>query len=278
VKKAFSLIELSIVILIIGIIIAGVTQSSALLQKAKIQSSQTLTKNSPVAGIEGLLVWFEPTLPESFLSSEAEEGHLITQWNDINPQTSNKLYMIQSPFIIVPNQFYKKIAGPGGLPSIYFDAGESELDLATSIGGDPVGINGGKNTAFIAYRTTASFELEYYSFSSWCLCFYDGDPYNFDSSVGDFSGGNAMPNNEIASLTADNVQSNLYINGSNVISEASVGDISSSPYLGIYGSNFYVSEIIIYDRVLKDEERHSVEQYLGKKYGINVVKTATPAP
>lgn len=46
-KKAFSLIELSIVILIIGILVAGVTQSSRLINAMRIQSIRSLTINSP---------------------------------------------------------------------------------------------------------------------------------------------------------------------------------------------------------------------------------------
>lgn len=38
-KKAFSLIELSIVILIIGILVTGVTQSSRLVRQMKIASA-----------------------------------------------------------------------------------------------------------------------------------------------------------------------------------------------------------------------------------------------
>ncbi|MBP7709944.1 MAG: prepilin-type N-terminal cleavage/methylation domain-containing protein [Rickettsiales bacterium] len=88
--KAFSLIEISIVILIIGILVAGVTQSSRLIAKSKLQTAQTLTKSSPVAGVRGLLFWFEPTLDESFISSETNDQTVITQWNDINPQNTVK--------------------------------------------------------------------------------------------------------------------------------------------------------------------------------------------
>jgi prepilin-type N-terminal cleavage/methylation domain-containing protein len=57
-KKAFSLIELSIVVLIIGILVAGITQSSRLVSMMKIQSARSLTINSPVASIKGLTIWF----------------------------------------------------------------------------------------------------------------------------------------------------------------------------------------------------------------------------
>ncbi len=85
-KKAFSLIELSIVILIIGIIIAGVTQSSRLVSKFKLSTARNLTASSPVSSIKGLMFWLEPTLESSFVQSETNDQTTITQWKDINPQ------------------------------------------------------------------------------------------------------------------------------------------------------------------------------------------------
>lgn len=52
-KSAFSLIELSIVILIVGILIAGVTQSSRMVGKSRIKTAKTLTQSSPVGSIKG---------------------------------------------------------------------------------------------------------------------------------------------------------------------------------------------------------------------------------
>ena len=45
---------------------------------------------------------------------------------------------------------------------------------------------------------------------------------------------------------------------------ASIGKFISNYYQG------YVSEIIIFNRYLGEDERKTVEEYLGKKYGINV--------
>jgi prepilin-type N-terminal cleavage/methylation domain-containing protein len=46
---AFSLIELSIVILVIGLLIAGAIQGSKMISKAALSSARTLTESSPVA-------------------------------------------------------------------------------------------------------------------------------------------------------------------------------------------------------------------------------------
>ena len=66
---AFSLIELSIVVLIIGILIAGVTQGSRLIRQSKIKTAQNQTTNSPVNSITGLNLWLETTLDDSVISA-----------------------------------------------------------------------------------------------------------------------------------------------------------------------------------------------------------------
>ena len=70
-KNAFSLIELSIVILIIGILVAGVTTSSRLIRAMKLISAKQLTQSSPVLTISDLLAWFEPTKEGIFGSGSA---------------------------------------------------------------------------------------------------------------------------------------------------------------------------------------------------------------
>ena len=56
ITKAFSLIELSIVILIIGILVAGVTQSSRLIKQMRLAMIKSMTLNSPVSSIKDLAV------------------------------------------------------------------------------------------------------------------------------------------------------------------------------------------------------------------------------
>jgi len=77
-KKDFSLIELSIVILIIGILVAGVTSSSRLIKRIKIATAQNITQSSPVSSIKDLAVWYETSLDKSFIDAEESDGTPIT--------------------------------------------------------------------------------------------------------------------------------------------------------------------------------------------------------
>ncbi len=67
--KAFSLIELSIVILVIGILIAGVVQGTSMVKKSQLVIARNLTKNSPVSRIKDLAAWYETSLESSFKTS-----------------------------------------------------------------------------------------------------------------------------------------------------------------------------------------------------------------
>jgi prepilin-type N-terminal cleavage/methylation domain-containing protein len=288
-KKAFSLIELSIVILIIGIIIAGVTQSSSLLAKAKLQSAQTATKNSPVSGTPDLLMWFETTLNESFAtpdgSTQTEDGAVIDVWNDINPQSSQKLFLIN---FYGPNGQdetqeinYSKAGGPNALPSIHLPSAIGVLDLSTnrslSDGNALTAINASKITIFAVYLRTSgvsgSIEVDGDNF------YYIADDtgsHELNFNNGSSNTSTSASSTEIASITSSGSYANLYINGANESDNTDASLIQNNDYFEIYGNNFYLSEFIVFDRVLKDVERQAIEQYLGKKYGVSVVKENTP--
>jgi prepilin-type N-terminal cleavage/methylation domain-containing protein len=298
-SSAFSLIELSIVILIIGIIIAGVTQSSSLLAKAKLQSAQVATKSSPVAGISGLAAWFEPTLDESFLSSESEEGSIVTQWNDINPQSSSKYFLIHPDPDNTINTIYRATSGAGGLPSLDFsiDGPALLLSKASDSSGCCTGftINPEAITMFIVYLAPDSNNTGYltmynqrfangYTNNSEYSIIVDRYVY-FNNSIVDqeFSSYIAAPNAavpEIASVTSNGYDINLHINGTSFIYGNPAQRISSADYSNSFfllsAALSKISEIIIFDRPLKKEERQSIEDYLGKKYSINIVHTDAP--
>jgi prepilin-type N-terminal cleavage/methylation domain-containing protein len=280
-KSGFSLIELSIVILIIAVIIAGVTQSSSLLAKAKLQSAQTATLNSPVAGIPDLSLWFETSLDKSFVTtsgaSQTEDEAPITQWNDINPQVTEK-------FFLVPYNggvFYKKDSGPNNLPSIYIASLDADsqpfvqMTLRKNLSDQyPVGYLNPNMTLFIVYRantniSTVGIYNEQYTLAP---APYLGRNHTFflDPLFDDLvSTSEVTTSAEIASLTSDNSSANLYINGINKAS-GTAGPYNFTMLFAAYGADSYISEIIFFSRALKNSERQSIEKYLGRKYGIAV--------
>lgn len=162
-SKAFSLIELSIVILIVGIIIAGITQSSRLVRQSKIKSAQSITQASPVNGVKGISLWLEPTQEASFASALDDEANL-TQWNDINTQTQSRFFAIPASGVGSSDNIKYEIDGINGLPSIKFSGantgGNGALAISTSstaLTESAVNTNSDPNapnafTAFVVYK------------------------------------------------------------------------------------------------------------------------------
>jgi len=291
-SRAFSLIELSIVILIIGIIIAGVTQGSRLVRQFKLTSAQTLTKSSPVASIKDLSVWFEPSLEDSFITSETEDGATLTQWNNNNPQSSEKLLLavdwLEWDGSLIS---YSESGGVNGLPSLYIGNDSRAYFALKTSENCCTALPQSTFTTFVVYKTNdPDSYLKVWNDGAgninyrWEFVIGENDPLVRSAYVGgnarpsvDFEGGStSVGASEIASYVLSNSALNLYINGENAngISATPINiTVLNNGYFGIYGYRVYVSELIVFNRKLKNEERQSVEEYLGKKYGIKVSKT-----
>jgi len=292
--SAFSLIELSIVILIIGIIIAGVTQGSRLVRQFKLSAAKTLTTSAPVASIKGLIFWFEPTLDTSFLEAQTEEGTEITQWNDNNPQSSVKYFAV--PLGDNTGAAYSESAGPNGLPSLLFDGDTDSFDVTQDAAGllsSAIPTQNGAFTFFVVSKTMdvvdnhvllSNGDREGGAADGWDYAtladqaqFLSGAADNSDMSSDVFTAGTSVVTS--ASFNPSNANIYFYTNGTNVLTDGSLMTAPTTTYhIGYRPENTtlywngYISEVIVFDRSLKNEERKSVEQYLGKKYGIRVVE------
>ncbi len=88
--RAFSLLEVSVVILIIGIFIAGIFAANSIIKKSRIQAAQALSKASPVNAIAETALWLESSLDSSFADNQQKDGDAITAWND-QKSASNKV-------------------------------------------------------------------------------------------------------------------------------------------------------------------------------------------
>jgi prepilin-type N-terminal cleavage/methylation domain-containing protein len=143
-KKGFSLIEISIVLLIIGILISGILVGQDLILDAKIKSAQNLTRTSPVNKIPDLTLWLDVNAEKSLISTTAADRCLskyssyqdllgnetICAWQDINSQKSLGTYMSDKIALSINithalNEMPTYVVnGIGGLPSLYFDGSD----------------------------------------------------------------------------------------------------------------------------------------------------------
>ncbi len=283
-NRAFSLIELSIVVLIIGILIAGVTQGSRLFRQSRLSVAKSLTQNSPVHSITGLILWFETTSEQSFVAGIGD-GDVISTWYDINSQAILKNDATQA----VANNKPTYIAnGINGLPTVSFNAnasGSSGDMLSATYSSD---YNSREFTIFVvvkAIKQTTDWGTIVrsrdtgnggYTFSkgntnnSWRLITETGGTQTNtdDNSI-------TFDTPFIFSLVRTSTQSKIFKNGVNTATSTATYAVNDTEGFLMGGRSDlswffdgYISEVIYYNRFLKTSERQDVENYLSKKWAI----------
>lgn len=280
-NTGFSLIELSIVILIIGILVTGVTQSSRLIRQIRIQSARNLTINSPVTSIGSLQIWLETTLINSFSSDQPDDGYLIETWNDLNPQSSYKNNALQSNNSQKPT--YKQNSTGSLLPVVSFTGAQmmaftNQLLLKpvsyflvirpNSIGSE-YALTGSSAYGMSISITPTGYLIPVQQNYNHVIA---NPPYYFNSIL------NTNKLNLIYFQYANNGSYSCYSNGVSDCTSASkdINFINQTLYLGynpLSNNLFYngdIAEIIIYNKVLNDEERKAVEKYLSQKWSIKL--------
>ncbi len=114
--RAFSLVELSIVILIIGVLVAAVGQGLDLYEDSKIAAARTITQSSRANSLKGIALWIDATA-DSF-GKDMSEDDPVQKWNDINPQNTARGSFVQNNQAQAPIYKTKAI---NGLPAVKFN-------------------------------------------------------------------------------------------------------------------------------------------------------------
>lgn len=293
-KSAFSLIELSIVLLIISVMVVGIVKGGNLVSLARLMNARSFTSNSPVPKISGLLAWYETSMKASLSESEAYEDAQITAWYDISPnsianQRNTLLGLDVAPAPICPvedpfcsatpltNITYQP-DGIGKLPSLEFtSSGLAILDKFYQGSSAQLSV-------FLVFQPSVAPN----STAKILLDSYAGSTTN---SVGIKSTALTLSTGTPANATTFSFSSGVnyivaaYFNGTSSKAFSNVADTAESLSLGAgelvgltigtdqnYSNNFtgFISEIIIYNRPLKLQERKDVMSYLSKKYQITV--------
>jgi prepilin-type N-terminal cleavage/methylation domain-containing protein len=299
-KQAFSLIEISIVILIIGILVAGVTQSSKLIKYSRLNSARSLTQSSPVAGISDLMLWYETSLETSFLDAEQTDGSTISTWYDNSPQSTVKndasLNIGDGGNSCTSKPKFYEAVFNGGIPAARFVGTGTAGDCLRFNGKDLVGSN---YTLFVVeQRRSATTSPYWHTFiggsgaSAVNLIFaYSGSmTVALSHFSNDLYAGNIVPaytqptprihTARFLATSATTSTASYWLNGGTtadatnsdvleVLTSYAGAAIGSRGATGHY-FNGDLAEIIIYTRALKTEERQAVEEYLSKKYAITI--------
>ena len=285
-KFAFSLIEISMVILIIGMLIAGISQGIDLYQDARLSTARTLTKNSRVNRIPDLELWLETTLDESFITSEKIHNSNISTWLDINIQNNFKKSVSQSTTAQKPK--YISRAFDNSIPAIQFDGSNDNFPFNSTY------MNGGNFTIFVVEQRRSAgtdkyfigggsgvFHLGYSGSSTIRVGQYGSADANFfDYTVNNFKTTEIIPRIHSFILSSTNGKK-YWLNGGGAPDKSSSNLTTLSNFSGYIGVTEFstatphhfngdIGEIIIFSRELNDKERIDVEKYLSKKFSISL--------
>lgn len=291
-KKAFSLVEISIVILIVGILIAGISKAIDLVSDSKLNSARSITKGSQILRIPNIALWIETSLAESWADNKRGEGQYDNTankpvfWNDLNQQISNDL-----GFKFFGNFYYKEPSF-GTLPSlkpltaidankstnfsnIFDENGFTIFAVVKPASGKSI-LKFCPQTANITTCTgNTQLSLEYDADKKAKITFTGATaPASVLSGIATTSrdgGGNEI---EIISVVGNDVNVNLFSNGI-VYKNATSTPYKRQDYLGFFnigsdatGVEYY--EIIVYGSFLGDSLRYKVQAYLAEKYGVKL--------
>ena len=286
-KFAFSLIEISVVILVIGILISGVSSGIDLYNDFNLSKARNLTKNSRVNRISNLELWLETTLDESLRPSQKIQDTNISTWFDINIQSNQKKTASQS--ITAQQPKYIPQTFNNSIPALRFDGVDDNFPV------DVAFMNGASFTIFVVEQRRSSsnnlyffggggngvFHLGYADISTIRAGQYGTANVNFlVYTVSAFKNTKITPYIHSFILSATNGKK-YWINGGTTPDKSS-NNLSAltnfSGYIGVTGyagANlaYYcgdIGEIIIFSRELTDKERIEIEKYLSNKFNISL--------
>lgn len=295
-NHAFSLIELSIVILIVGVLMSAIGQGLDLLADMKVAAAKQLTQSSRVASLKNLELWMETTMESSFTPTEAADSSSVTTWYDLNPQVSNKNNAVQTESAKKPVYAGSAI---NGMPALRFNGTSSYLKFtgqgfySGSAGATTfvVATHSGSDTGSV-FRSSALFvSIGLGSVTGDTTTVKCGRSYNSaTSSAGSFSPASAPAitkgqpvictsryngaqvqgwTNGASPDTADSLTGNIAAATSDVAIGALTTTVGATTNSSEHLSG-YIGEIIFFSRALSQKEMDVVETYLSKKWGIKI--------
>jgi len=309
-KLAFSLIELSVVILVIGILVIGITKGSRIISEAKIKSAMALTQASPAASMEGLVLWLDSVDKDTIASGTVSgnsygntaDGDSVVIWKDRNPQSVNKIELLAAADNNRPT--YEK-DGINKLPSIAFDGGvqflESSSEAPLSAGDNTftyiivwaAGLSGQTDVQVLfdqgfssadSYSGHAGFALyeTVFGFGGYNNDFMPSELARSLLKAGQNHITTIVINPTASGVASDSVASIFYDsttasigNSATGLQNLDIGEIftvgtSANDTGGLYNFNGMISELLVFNRPLKSVEIATIQSYLSQKYNIKL--------
>ena len=291
-KKAFSLFEISIAILIVGILTAAISKGVDLAYDMRLATARSLTDKAPMYGIDNLELWLETTSKESLAKGTTSfvnvenpaDRQAIGRWNDLNPATLNSSYKNHASQATSALQPLYIKDGINGLPALLFDGIDDFLLYNGNF------LANSDYTIFVVEARTGSVANNFflagseltesnnlilgYSSNTTIAHSHLGTANKIENTISAYG----SPTPRVHSFAfGRKFGKESYTNGGQKISSASqtnpLASYTNSSIGKAYTANYFkgfVGEIIIYSRNLNDADRKLIETYLIEKWRIKL--------
>ncbi len=289
-NKAFSLVEISVVILIIGILIGGISQGMDLYKDFVKQNALRITKNSVVNRIPDLSMWLDYSNSNSYISYNNKfpgENQGVGQILDSNPQKVSNFRGVGHIFCndCINNLSATRGFGSYGIVSIPLNR---LADLISKDGYswfmvlyvDDPNYNGGG--VFKVNSDNGDYVFGHAYFHEGYLQEYNGNSVSFWTNWNDFRYSPKKPyiatyvnkvSGAMARVNRSSDQTNT--NTDSALLNSNLNQ-SFSLTFGVYhgGNNFQggIGELIVFSRALSPREVFNVEDYLSQKWSIPLIR------
>ena len=284
-SSAFTLVEISVVIIIIGILLAGISQVFEMISEASLKSARTLSKASRITRTDDLSLWLDATSEKAF-DKEKDDNTTVSIWKDTNPKSTSPASSSSTLSSLYPSYI---LSGISSLPAVRFKKTSATVGNCVTIPSQSFVNNSEDFTLYLTYSpitlddgiiieknnataTSFPFSLElnsgFYKFSV-------KDSSNTISVTGARQAKINTPNLIRLSRTKGS-QIEISING---ISSSQSDTLTSSTFNnaelsigcrnGATPANFIngdIGETSFFNRNLSVKEKTDIEEYLYKKW------------
>lgn len=282
-KSAFTLLEISIVMVVISLIVVAVAGGSYLISSAKLTSARIMTDSAPMLGMKNLVLWMETTSQDSYVNGEDGEdengnGLTITSWKSLNNQVFGQVATATG------SPTYSKTA-INGMPGIYFNGSTDYFSIpdsqALSATGDmtlfAVIINTKTTQSNIlakSYNDSYRWRINNGVAGHWFLL---DDGVTQTTDIGNEVERNipVIVSSEVDIGNTLTLSENKVRNQVIAITQNSIFDGTGPLTIGSATGNFeafrgHIGEIIIFDRLISEGEKDAIFDYLSKKWVITL--------